>query len=54
MLDTLLARALATDGDVHDRFVPFHRRGRSGLATIIGQRKPTTRTARRTATPSGA
>ncbi len=35
MLYTLLTQALATDGDVHDRFVQFHRRGRGGLAALV-------------------
>ena len=35
MLYTLLTQALATDGDVHDRFVQFHRRGRAALAALI-------------------
>lgn len=35
MLYTLLTEALSTHGEVHDRFVDFHRRGRAGLAALI-------------------
>jgi TetR/AcrR family acrAB operon transcriptional repressor len=35
MLYTLLAEALSTEGEVRDRFVGFHRRGRARLAALI-------------------